>query len=319
MSGLGVNVARRGAFPNDALAVGAGWARLVLDPDTDPAIPRAYREAHLAVLAVLARESFPDAGFAEWTATYARRHGAAVDAWQIGNEPDHRSPSSWDMPPAAYAALVGACAPVLRWLDPRAVVVGAGGASGDPAYFDRADILAHLDAVAVHPYGQDGDVVPAPSGNFGKASDLVGRYAALGLPVWVTEYGSDSSDEHRSALYIGDLTRQFGADPRVRVALHFCLYDWMVRGFGLYDELGRLKPQGRAFLAAATSAGGGPVATVEERLAQLERQQSLQSEAISKILADHYQDGPQSAKGLLVQLDPNKFGSLAVVEKVSKP
>ena len=60
------------------------------------------------------------------------------------------------------------------------------------------------------------------------------------------------------------------------------------------------------------------MATTEERLAQLEKQQSLQSRAIAQVLADHYQDGPDSAKGVLVQLDPDSYESLVVVEKESK-
>jgi hypothetical protein len=55
------------------------------------------------------------------------------------------------------------------------------------------------------------------------------------------------------------------------------------------------------------------------RVAQLERQQALQSQAIAKILSDNYQQGPDSAKGLLVQLDPNTYSNLAVVEKVDAP
>jgi hypothetical protein len=33
------------------------------------------------------------------------------------------------------------------------------------------------------------------------------------------------------------------------------------------------------------------------------------------MLADHYQDGASSAKGLLVQLNPTKYSDLPVVEK----
>lgn len=59
------------------------------------------------------------------------------------------------------------------------------------------------------------------------------------------------------------------------------------------------------------------MASTEERLAQLERQQQLQTEALAQLLSDHYQDGPGSAKGLLVQLNP-AYESLEVVEKQSK-
>jgi hypothetical protein len=57
------------------------------------------------------------------------------------------------------------------------------------------------------------------------------------------------------------------------------------------------------------------MATLEERVAQLERQQQLQSEALAAVLSDHYADGPASAKGLLVQLNPPKYENLKVQEK----
>jgi len=61
------------------------------------------------------------------------------------------------------------------------------------------------------------------------------------------------------------------------------------------------------------------MATNEERIAQLEKQQGLQTEALAQILSDHYQDGPNSAKGLLVQLNDQKYKDLPVVEKVDAP
>jgi uncharacterized coiled-coil protein SlyX len=93
--------------------------------------------------------------------------------------------------------------------------------------------------------------------------------------------------------------------------------DAMVGGFGLLAEDGSLKVQGAAYKLAAQANGGTPVATLEERVAQLERQQSLQSEAIAQVLANHYQDGPNSAKGLLVQLNDQKYKSLPVQEKAN--
>lgn len=59
--------------------------------------------------------------------------------------------------------------------------------------------------------------------------------------------------------------------------------------------------------------------TPEERVSQLERQQSLQSAAIAQVLANNYQQGAMSAKGLLVQLDPTKYANLTVVEKTNVP
>lgn len=321
MSEVGVNIANHGDPDTGRVAaLGARWVRLVLVPSMYPSsLIQRYKAAGLKVLGVLARESFPGGGtdYAAMVTMYARVHGNDLSAWQVGNEPDHVSDSSWTLSQDEYAALLKQCHSVIARTHPDAEIVGAGGASGNPDYFRRGDILRYLDGISCHPYGQDGDVVKAPSGNFGKASDLIGRYYDLGLPVWVTEYGTDSRDDRKAALYVGDLTRQFKADPRVRVACHFCLHDLMVPGFGLFN-VGGIKPQGVAYTAALGGAGGSPVATLEERVAQLEKQQSLQSEAIAQILADHYQDGPQSAKGLLVQLNSPKYTPLQVVEKQSK-
>jgi hypothetical protein len=322
MADLGVNVPHRGLMSiESAKRLGARWVRVVIVPDMFPSsLLQQYRAAGLSVLAVLANESFAGGDYGRQAEAYVRIHGAHVDAWQIGNEPDHESPSSWTLTQDEYAQLLAAAAGAIRRVYPSATIVGAGGVSGNPDYFHRGDILKWLDAVACHPYGQDADTCPAPAGNFGKASDLIGRYADLGLPVWVTEYGCDDRNDgtpEECARYIGALTAQFKADPRVRVTAHFCVTDAMVGGFGLLAEDGSLKVQGAAYKLAAQANGGTPVATLEERVAQLERQQSLQSEAIAAILANRYQDGPASAKGILVQLNPDKYKSLPVQEKAN--
>lgn len=60
------------------------------------------------------------------------------------------------------------------------------------------------------------------------------------------------------------------------------------------------------------------MASTEERLAQLEKQQGLQTECIAQLLSNHYQDGPNSAKGLLIQLNNTKYTDLVVVEMTPK-
>lgn len=323
MADLGVNVPHRGLMSiESAKRLGARWVRVVVVPDMFPSsLLQQYRAAGLSVLAVLAKESFPlGGGYANMAEVYIKRHGNDVDAWQIGNEPDHESPSSWTLTQDEYAQLLAAVAGPIRRVHPSATIVGAGGAHGDPNYFRRGDILKWLDAIACHPYGQDADRCPAPAGNFGKASDLIGGYADLGLPVWVTEYGCDDRNDgtpEECARYVGALTAQFKHDPRVQVATHFCVTDAMVAGFGLLADDSSLKVQGAAYKLATQTNGGTPVATVEERLAQLERQQGLQTEAIAAILGNHYQDGPASAKGVLVQLNPDKYKSLPVQEKAN--
>jgi hypothetical protein len=61
------------------------------------------------------------------------------------------------------------------------------------------------------------------------------------------------------------------------------------------------------------------MATTEERLAQLERQQQYQTQALAALLGDHYDDGAESAKSMLVALNEPKYKGLAVVEKENAP
>jgi hypothetical protein len=115
-----------------------------------------------------------------------------------------------------------------------------------------------------------------------------------------------------------DEARKYGlADPRTRKA---------AADFWLSDDLKQRSPKYFAnrqnYIRGLAQAEQyrvteEPMATTEERLAQLEKQQSLQSEAIAQILANHYQDGPGSAKGQLVQLNKPKYEGLVVVEKAN--
>lgn len=308
----GVNVPHRGLTNIDnARNLGARWVRLVLVPDLFPSSLLAqYREAGLSVLAVLARESFPDEDFGRQTNAYVRMHGGDVDAWQIGNEPDHVSDSSWTLTQDEYAALLFVVAGAIGRARPDAIIVGAGGASGNPDYFRRGDILKWLDGVACHPYGQDADACRAPAGNFGLARDLIGRYAELGLPVWVTEYGCDdrpeAADEDACADYVGALTSQFMADPRVRVATHFCTTDAMVPGYGLLALDGTAKPAAAAYALAATESGGTDVATTDwdQDKQRIEEQISLLVENQRRILQGKWDE----ARIYLDAIDPAMAG-----------
>lgn len=61
------------------------------------------------------------------------------------------------------------------------------------------------------------------------------------------------------------------------------------------------------------------MATDAERIAQLEVQQAYQSRALAALLSDKYDDGAESAKAMLVALNPDAYTDLAVVEKQNAP
>jgi hypothetical protein len=141
MSSIGLNVARDGRHdPALIRGLGATWIRIVALPDLDLSdYFRRCRSAGLKILLVLARESGGD------YAALAARYATLVDAWQVGNEADHVSPSSWTMQPSELAALGRSARAIL----PRPhVLVCAGMASGHPEWMAGMD-LSWADAVAV--------------------------------------------------------------------------------------------------------------------------------------------------------------------------
>jgi hypothetical protein len=215
------------------------WARLVARHDEG--LPRyvvALRAAGIRTVLLLAGESFAGGDRREEAAEYART--IRSDCWQIGNEPDLVSPSSWTMAPAAYAALAHECADGIRSSDPASTVVAAGLASGDPTWLDECGDLP-VDGIAVHPYGQRSESTwPAPNWGFGNVGDLLDRYAAHAKPLWITEFGTDDASVH--ADYYARLYLAVAQRADVAAALAFCYSDGMVPGFGLVDTAGNRKP-----------------------------------------------------------------------------
>jgi hypothetical protein len=123
--------------PQHLARLGARWVRLVSRPGTE-AYVEAAQHAGVLVLAVVARES---AGFLVTGAT----------VYQIGNEPDLSSESSWTMDPATY---------IQEWTTYRHAynkftMIAAGLASGQVAWWENvAPYLEGCAACAVHPYAQ---------------------------------------------------------------------------------------------------------------------------------------------------------------------
>lgn len=218
MTELGINVAGRGEYaPADIAALGARWARCVAYPDVN--ISRWIQGCHdhgVKVLLVLASESIGQApnGWGPNIAHFDDLYHDLADSWQIGNEPDHVSPSSWTM---SYADLNRLLNTARGALGPSAYLVGPGLVSGQPDWLRGVD-LRPLDAIACHPYAKDPGTAPL--------RDLLNRYLAYGKTLWATEFHA------RTLGMAGYLKGQ----QSVQVATAFCYSDRMVQGFGLIES-----------------------------------------------------------------------------------
>jgi hypothetical protein len=245
MASLGLNVSRDGHHdPSLIRGLGATWLRIVATPEHDLRdYFRQCRAAGLKILLVLARESGGD------YAGYAARYASLVDAWQVGNEADLVSPSSWTMTPAELAALGRSVRAIL----PRPhVLVCAGMASGQPEWLDGMDI-SWCDALAVHGYLKDApnpdDIEDLPD-----IPALVEGYRAFGKPVIMSEWGWWGDAEPRASEEVRDMIAWAARTDLIECMCYFCADDLMVPPFGLLDARGREKPRGRAFKEQAALA-----------------------------------------------------------------
>ena len=146
--------------------------------------------------------------------TYRDRYEGLIDAWQVGNESDHVSPSSWTMTQSALSELLRTARSALG---SAAYIVGAGMVSGNPGWATSVD-WSPCSAIACHPYAKEPHSAPLDR--------LLSGYKALGKPLWVTEY-------HARTLSMAAALRD---DPRLEVAIAFCYTDRMVPGFGMIED-----------------------------------------------------------------------------------
>jgi hypothetical protein len=180
-----------------------------------------------------------------------------ITAFQVGNEPDLESPSSWTMAPEEWNELCWAVREVVNDFGrPDILVIGGGLASGHPEYLDGLD-LSCLDAIAVHPYGRAPSGYHGPGAGFGSLSDLLWSYSSqYGPPVWVTEFGarSDEIGFMNQATYLRLMAKDL-ARNEVPVACQFCVDDSMVFGYGMFTG-GEMKVAAKSYIQAAGRYGG---------------------------------------------------------------
>lgn len=182
----------------------------------------ALARVHVDPLPVLVRESGP---LANWS--------RLIDChfWQIGNEEDHRSPSSWAMEPAAFSTLLKDA----RRLLPNAYIVAGGAADGQPGYFDRVD-LGPADALGIHPYGRRPTATfPAPDWGFGPLPEFIAGYKRFGKPIWLTEFGAvlaQFTSQGQRGEYYGRMVESAAAIG-CEAAIPFKYEDAGVPGYGM--------------------------------------------------------------------------------------
>jgi hypothetical protein len=265
MSAIGMNVSADGRHSAASLrALHVTWARIVARRHLDiSGLLASYQAAGISVLLVLDRMSVEDYGpvgrsdLALSTtlacADYLGRYGRYVTAWQLGNESDHVSDSSWTMRLDDFVLMGSAARATL----PGRLLVAGGLTSGRPSYLDGAD-LAWCDAIAIHPYLRD---APDPNDleDIPDVDVLVGEYQQFGKQVWITEWGWWGDERARGSEEVRGMLGWAASTREVGVFFYFCMDDAMVPPFGLYDDQGRAKLAVSQFRSQAVGAISVPL------------------------------------------------------------
>ncbi len=252
---------------------------------------RAYREAGIASLVILTYDTYPnrpapegsDGDWDGYIERFARRAGQIAQllapwqpAYQIWNEPDHEPAGDYvpTLREAVFGRMLRRSRNAIKAVDPRALVVAAGLATGDPGWLTRVinSLGGELpaDIVAFHPYGQRPEPGwPRDNWGHGYVGTLLNNYHNAGQrkPIWITEMGIkdnevDSPDQAAEFLsrFYNTITSRFS--DKVQQLLWFCYSDGMVRPFGLVDFNGNRKPIYNSFRRVATARPRQPEAAV---------------------------------------------------------
>lgn len=286
--GLNVDLDRRDADPLRLEALGCGairWPVKVLHRLT-PALD--FRRRGMALVPVITRtwvDEFPT--FRAAADEFATVWGGIADYVQVGNEPDQVSPSSWTMDESASAYLVRAFRDALQDDGWPGRLIGPGLASGNGRWAEMSSRSA--DAVGLHPYGE-GVAIAA----------FLERYRWWSLPLWITEWWPNEQ-----------ATRLALEQPDVE-AVFWWWHQPDSADLAIKDRLDRHAAFAR--LAQQYTQRGPQMPTTDERLAELEKQQSLQTEAIKRMLEGKFKGGVESAEAIAYALNPGFLGKLQAVD-----
>lgn len=186
--------------------------RGVQDADTleryDHAV-QSLRNKNISILGLLAYDAPWSAGangpataaeredYGRFAASMVERYRDSVQYWEVWNEPnlDHFWPPSAD--PAAYAELLKVAHTAIKQADPTAKVVGCA-TSGVDLDFIRAVLDAGggacMDVLSIHPYSGDESTDAASERQDIRKLRILLAERGLGLPLWVSEVGFQTSD-----------------------------------------------------------------------------------------------------------------------------
>ena len=156
-------------------------------------------------------------------------------AYQIWNEPDDygmRGTAKF-ISPESYAHLLAVATSYLHTQGQ--ISISAGLVSGDLSYIQRMldsnwGFLA--DGVAYHPY------IPDPSQPGSLQQVLAGINALSSMtkvPVWITEFGWETSDQQAQASWLAQVYGLLGTAPNLQTVMWYGWSDLQNPGFGLLD------------------------------------------------------------------------------------
>ena len=216
-------------------------------------------------------------------------YGEHVDGVQPFNEPD-APPGTHGWPLTIYVLCKGIEEVVTYWRPRSAATIyGPGLSNSKPWYLDEIDWASlGLDGIACQGlYGRwpTEEFKDEPACQFGSAPELLDRFTARAqeqnllaivsewgykdfewpgavpiwwpgaVPIWWShDHGHASAapvvGAGRHGAIVGDMAHLLASDDRLEMAIHFCLSDLMVPGFGLLDSTGKRKVAWHSFRAA---------------------------------------------------------------------
>ncbi len=226
MTGVNYDLMNPNGFflPDDTVALGITAIRFPIRAAIDPAAIAGYRARDVFKFGVVDSTTHSEDSWID-----------GLDAYQIGNECDLVSPSSWTMTPGEYDKLVAD----YRGAHPDVCLIGAGLASGSLEWWRKVSprTLALLDGYSVHPYSKGCLEARTPL--------RTNRAYSPKLPLWISEWNRPAPEV---AVFLRMLQKE--ADGLV---FWFGATNAMVMNMGLVDTQGNHKPD---YIALRASAGG---------------------------------------------------------------